>query len=129
MTSIFDASCRACPRLSGFLDAHTFEQLDDTITELFDESLYKIIADLSGLEYLISRTGDPKLICSPYLCIEGLTGVRGVCDKPAAESVIENDIYLVRFRTPPFPPPKGSITSAESACLQFRVERKKRCNR
>ena len=41
-------------KLAGFLDAHTFEQLDETITELFDDDQYKIIADLSGLEYISS---------------------------------------------------------------------------
>lgn len=41
-------------KLSGFLDAHTFEQLDEAINDLFDQDTYKIIADLSGLEYISS---------------------------------------------------------------------------
>jgi anti-sigma B factor antagonist len=41
-------------RLSGFLDAHTFEQLNETIDDLFDDECYKIIADLAGLEYISS---------------------------------------------------------------------------
>jgi len=41
-------------RLSGFLDAHTFEELDETINDLFDDGVYRIVADLSGLEYISS---------------------------------------------------------------------------
>ncbi len=40
--------------LSGFLDAHTFEQLDETISNCFDEDTFKIVADLSGVEYISS---------------------------------------------------------------------------
>ncbi|MHC4870959.1 MAG: STAS domain-containing protein [Planctomycetota bacterium] len=41
-------------KLQGFLDAHTFEQLDESIGELFDGETFKIIADLGGLEYISS---------------------------------------------------------------------------
>ncbi len=40
--------------LSGFLDAHTFEQLDEAISGLFDDDVFKIIADLAGVEYISS---------------------------------------------------------------------------
>lgn len=40
--------------LTGFLDAHTFEQLDEALGELYDDGLYRIIADLSGIEYISS---------------------------------------------------------------------------
>lgn len=40
--------------LSGFLDAHTFEQLDEAINDLFDQDVNMIIADLSGIEYISS---------------------------------------------------------------------------
>lgn len=38
--------------LKGFLDAHTFERLDKTISSLFNQGLYKIIVDLSGVGYI-----------------------------------------------------------------------------
>jgi anti-sigma B factor antagonist len=41
-------------RLGGFLDAHTFEELDEAINNLFEQGTYKIVADLSGLEYISS---------------------------------------------------------------------------
>jgi anti-sigma B factor antagonist len=41
-------------RLGGYLDAHTFEELDQTINDLFEEGAYKIVADLSGLQYISS---------------------------------------------------------------------------
>lgn len=40
--------------LGGFLDAHTFEELDEAIGELFDDGVFKIIADLAGVEYISS---------------------------------------------------------------------------
>lgn len=40
--------------LEGFLDAHTFEQLDETIQELFDRNVVRLVADLSGVEYISS---------------------------------------------------------------------------
>ncbi len=40
--------------LSGFLDAHTFEQLDESIGDLFNEGKFKLIIDLAGLEYISS---------------------------------------------------------------------------
>jgi anti-sigma B factor antagonist len=41
-------------RLAGYLDAHTFEQLDRTMTELFGQGHYRIIVDLAGVEYISS---------------------------------------------------------------------------
>lgn len=41
-------------RLAGFLDAHTFEELDETINDLFDAGVYRIVADLAELEYISS---------------------------------------------------------------------------
>ena len=40
--------------LSGYLDAHTFERLEETIAELFGKSHYKIVVDLSEVEYISS---------------------------------------------------------------------------
>ena len=38
--------------LKGFLDAHTFERLDKTISSLFNQGHYRIIVDLSGVGYI-----------------------------------------------------------------------------
>ena len=38
----------------GFLDAHTFEKLEKTISDLFDGGSYKLVVDLSGLDYISS---------------------------------------------------------------------------
>lgn len=38
----------------GFLDAHTFEQLEKTIDDLFENGTFRIIVDLSGLDYISS---------------------------------------------------------------------------
>jgi anti-anti-sigma factor len=38
----------------GFLDAHTYEELQRTINDIFDEGHYKLAVDLSGLDYISS---------------------------------------------------------------------------
>ena len=40
--------------LSGYLDAHTFERLEETIAELFTQNKYRIVVDLSEVEYISS---------------------------------------------------------------------------
>ncbi len=40
--------------LSGFLDAHTFEQLDERIEKLFEKDLYRLIVDMNDLQYISS---------------------------------------------------------------------------
>ena len=41
-------------RVAGFLDAHTYEQLEETIAELFGKNAYKIVVDLAKVEYISS---------------------------------------------------------------------------
>jgi anti-sigma B factor antagonist len=41
-------------KVNGFLDAHTFEQMENTINNLFNESHFKVIVDLSGVDYISS---------------------------------------------------------------------------
>jgi anti-sigma B factor antagonist len=38
----------------GFLDAHTFEELERTINDIFEGGTYKLAVDLSGLDYISS---------------------------------------------------------------------------
>ena len=40
--------------IQGFLDAHTFEELEKKINDLFEAGNYKLIVDLSGLDYISS---------------------------------------------------------------------------
>lgn len=40
--------------IKGFLDAYTYTQLEQAIKELFDSKSYKLILDLSGLDYISS---------------------------------------------------------------------------
>ncbi len=41
-------------RVGGYLDAHTFEQLEETISELFSDGHYKLVVDLAKVEYISS---------------------------------------------------------------------------
>ncbi len=40
--------------LKGFLDAHTFEKLDNNLQDLFDSGIYNIIVNLGDVEYISS---------------------------------------------------------------------------
>ena len=40
--------------IHGYLDAHTFEELERTIAELFEDNAYRLVVDLSGLDYISS---------------------------------------------------------------------------
>ena len=48
-------------RVEGFLDAHTFEQLEEAIRAVFNESCYKLVVDLGRVDY-ISSAGAGVLI-------------------------------------------------------------------
>ncbi len=41
-------------RISGFLDAHTFEELEDAINRKFSDGAYKLVVDLARVEYISS---------------------------------------------------------------------------
>jgi anti-sigma B factor antagonist len=38
----------------GFLDAHTYEELEKAINDVFENGSYRLIVDLSGLDYISS---------------------------------------------------------------------------
>ena len=44
----------AMVRVHGFLDAHTFEQLEEAIREIFDEGCFKLVVDLARVDYISS---------------------------------------------------------------------------
>ncbi|HOX06043.1 MAG TPA: STAS domain-containing protein [Planctomycetota bacterium] len=48
-------------RVEGFLDAHTFEQLEETIRGIFESGCFKLVVDLGGVDY-ISSAGAGVLI-------------------------------------------------------------------
>jgi anti-sigma B factor antagonist len=41
-------------KVSGFLDAHTFEQLEESINNLFSQGRYKVLIDLGSVGYISS---------------------------------------------------------------------------
>ena len=41
-------------RVQGFLDAHTFEQLEEIIREVYDEGCFKLVVDLAKVDYISS---------------------------------------------------------------------------
>ena len=41
-------------KVAGFLDAHTFEQLEEFINNLFTQGRFKLIVDLAGVGYISS---------------------------------------------------------------------------
>ena len=40
--------------VKGYLDAHTFEQLDKVLNNLFKEKIFKIVVELDELDYISS---------------------------------------------------------------------------
>ena len=40
--------------VSGFLDAHTFEQMEHLIDNLFESGVFRLVVDLSKLDYISS---------------------------------------------------------------------------
>jgi anti-sigma B factor antagonist len=49
--------------VKGFLDAHSFEEFDAALNELFERSIYKVLVDLTDLEY-VSSAGAGVLIAA-----------------------------------------------------------------
>ena len=41
-------------RLGGYLDAHTYERLDQHIAKLFAENKHRLVVDLSEVSYISS---------------------------------------------------------------------------
>lgn len=40
--------------VNGYLDAHTFDEFESSLIELFDEGQYKIIVDMKNVPYISS---------------------------------------------------------------------------
>ena len=56
-------------RLSGALDAHNFDEVDNIFQELFAEDSYKIVLDMEDVSY-ISSAGVGTLVNSTMQCKE-----------------------------------------------------------
>jgi len=54
-------------RLSGELDAHTFQSLDKALQKLFVQQHYKIVMDMGGVVYL-SSAGIGTLVSATIKC-------------------------------------------------------------
>ena len=67
-------------KVGGYLDAHTFEEFDNAINALYDADNYKIIVDMSGVDY-ISSAG-----CGVFIGALGTAMENGGCIVPAAPS-------------------------------------------
>ena len=55
--------------LAGELDAHTFDELDSTLQELFGQNIFKIVLDMEKVSY-ISSAGIGTLVSSTLQCSE-----------------------------------------------------------
>ncbi|HHN46875.1 MAG TPA: anti-sigma factor antagonist [Planctomycetes bacterium] len=44
----------ALVEVQGFLDAHTFERLEEEINGLFAEGTYRLVVDIAGVDYISS---------------------------------------------------------------------------
>jgi anti-sigma B factor antagonist len=51
--------------LTGYIDAHTFEMLEETIVQVFSNEQYQIIFDLRNLDY-ISSAGVGVIIAAAH---------------------------------------------------------------
>ena len=51
--------------INGYLDAHTFERLEQTIAELFNKNQYNMVVDLSGVEYISSAGAGVSMRSTP----------------------------------------------------------------
>lgn len=58
-----------CVELEGYLDAHTFEKLEDQLESLFQRRKFRIMVDLNKLRY-ISSAGAGVFIGSLGTCQE-----------------------------------------------------------
>jgi len=56
-----DTNGVALLRVEGFLDAHTFEQLEEAIRGIFESGCFKLVVDLGRVDY-ISSAGAGVLI-------------------------------------------------------------------
>jgi anti-anti-sigma factor len=74
--------------LKGFLDAYTFEQFENTLNDLFANNTYRIILDLTNLDY-ISSAGAGVLISAIGTAQENNGNIVIVKPTPSVKEVLD----------------------------------------
>jgi anti-anti-sigma factor len=75
-------------KLKGFLDAYTYGEFEQAINNLFNQKMYKLIVDMSGVDY-ISSAGAGVFIGSIGIAQENQGNIVIVRPKPAVKEVFE----------------------------------------
>jgi anti-anti-sigma factor len=75
-------------KLKGFLDAYTYGEFEKTINNLFNQKLYKLIVDMSGINY-ISSAGAGVFIGAIGIAQENLGNIIIVRPKPPVKEVFD----------------------------------------
>ncbi|MDI6732515.1 MAG: STAS domain-containing protein [Planctomycetota bacterium] len=72
----------------GFLDAYTYGDFEQTINSLFNEKMYRLIVDMSAVDY-ISSAGAGVFIASIGVAQENQGNIVIVRPKPAIKEVFD----------------------------------------
>ncbi|MEW6027224.1 MAG: STAS domain-containing protein [Planctomycetota bacterium] len=75
-------------KLKGFLDAYTYGEFEQTINNLFNQKMYRLIVDMSGVDY-ISSAGAGVFIGSIGVAQENQGNIVIVRPKPAVKEVFD----------------------------------------
>ena len=75
-------------KLKGFLDAYTYGEFEQTVTNLFNQKMYKLIVDMSGINY-ISSAGAGVFIGAIGVAQENQGNIIIVRPKPAVKEVFD----------------------------------------
>ncbi len=74
--------------LEGHLDAHTFEQLEDRLEQLFGQNKYHILVDLHRLRY-ISSAGAGVFIGSLGTCQDNEGNIALIAPTPEVKEIFD----------------------------------------
>lgn len=74
--------------IKGFLDAYTYSQFEQTINSLFDQNKYKMIVDMSNVDY-ISSAGAGVFIGAIGIAQENLGNIIIIRPKPGVKEVFD----------------------------------------
>jgi anti-sigma B factor antagonist len=75
-------------KLKGFLDAYTYGEFEKTVNNLFNQKLYKLIIDMSGINY-ISSAGAGVFIGAIGIAQENFGNIIIVRPKPPVKEVFD----------------------------------------
>jgi anti-sigma B factor antagonist len=75
-------------KLKGFLDAYTYGELEQTVNNLFNQKMYKLIVDMSGVDY-ISSAGAGVFIGAIGIAQENEGNIIIVKPTPAVKEVFD----------------------------------------